>query len=81
VFGAFDLTSDRPADLRDLLRAWTDAARRMTAGEATGAAEGPSEVPPAPASLGEYIRHTGGGLFAILPGVRRGVYLGQGLLG
>jgi deferrochelatase/peroxidase EfeB len=32
-------------------------------------------------ALGEYIQHAGGGLFAILPGVRRGGYLGQGLLG
>ena len=32
-------------------------------------------------ALGEYIQHTGGGLFAILPGVRRGQYLGQSLLG
>jgi deferrochelatase/peroxidase EfeB len=32
-------------------------------------------------ALGEYIQHTGGGLFAMLPGVRRGQYLGQGLLG
>jgi deferrochelatase/peroxidase EfeB len=47
VFGAFDLASDRPADLRELLRAWTAAARRMTAGEATGAVEGPQEAPPA----------------------------------
>ena len=31
--------------------------------------------------LGEYIQHTGGGLFAMLPGVRRGQYLGQALLG
>jgi deferrochelatase/peroxidase EfeB len=47
VFGAFDLTSERPADLRELLRAWTDAARRMTAGKPTGAVEGAAEVPPA----------------------------------
>ncbi|MEA2176795.1 MAG: deferrochelatase/peroxidase EfeB, partial [Solirubrobacteraceae bacterium] len=46
VFGAFDLTSDRPGDLRDLLRAWTDAARRMTAGQPVGAVEGPPETPP-----------------------------------
>ena len=32
-------------------------------------------------ALGEYIQHTGGGLFAMLPGVRRGQYLGQCLLG
>jgi deferrochelatase/peroxidase EfeB len=46
VFGAFDLTSGRPGDLRELLRAWTDAARKMTAGHPTGAVEGPPETPP-----------------------------------
>ncbi|HEY1276697.1 MAG TPA: iron uptake transporter deferrochelatase/peroxidase subunit [Thermoleophilaceae bacterium] len=30
-------------------------------------------------ALNEYIQHTGSGLFAILPGVRRGGYLGAGL--
>jgi deferrochelatase/peroxidase EfeB len=30
-------------------------------------------------ALNEYIQHTGSGLFAILPGVRRGGYLGEGL--
>src|SRR4051794_14718927 len=47
VFGAFDLTSDRPADLRELMRVWTDAARRMTAGEPTGPVQAAAEVPPA----------------------------------
>jgi deferrochelatase/peroxidase EfeB len=30
-------------------------------------------------ALNEYIQHTGSGLFAVLPGVRAGGYLGQGL--
>ena len=30
-------------------------------------------------ALMEYLRHTGSGLFAIPPGVRRGEYVGQGL--
>ena len=30
-------------------------------------------------ALNEYIQHTGSGLFAVLPGVRPGGYLGQGL--
>lgn len=47
VFAAFDLVSDRPGDLRDVLRAWTDAARLMTQGKPSGAVEGPAEVPPA----------------------------------
>jgi deferrochelatase/peroxidase EfeB len=32
-------------------------------------------------ALNEYIQHTGSGLFAILPGVRRDSYLGAGLFG
>jgi deferrochelatase/peroxidase EfeB len=47
VFGAFDLASDRPEDLRELLRMWTGAARRMTAGLPTGPVEGQPQVPPA----------------------------------
>jgi deferrochelatase/peroxidase EfeB len=31
-------------------------------------------------ALGEYIQHTGGGLFAVLPGVGAGGYLGEGLV-
>jgi deferrochelatase/peroxidase EfeB len=30
-------------------------------------------------ALNEYIQHTGSGIFAVLPGVRRGGYLGEGL--
>jgi len=35
-FAAFDVTAERRSDLRDLLRAWTEAAERMTAGELVG---------------------------------------------
>jgi deferrochelatase/peroxidase EfeB len=48
-FVAFDLTSDRREELVDLLRTWTDAARRMTAGRDAGplgAVAGPAEAPP-----------------------------------
>jgi deferrochelatase/peroxidase EfeB len=34
-FAAFDLTTERRDDLRELLRTWTDAAARMSAGEPT----------------------------------------------
>lgn len=46
VFAAFDLVTDRRADVAELLRAWTDAARLMTAGRPTGPVAGASEVPP-----------------------------------
>src|ERR1700722_947214 len=46
VFGAFDLTIDSAAELREMLRAWTDAAEKMTAGQATGPIPGPSDAPP-----------------------------------
>ncbi|MDQ3607744.1 MAG: iron uptake transporter deferrochelatase/peroxidase subunit [Actinomycetota bacterium] len=36
AFGAFDLTVDDVGELRELLRAWTTAAARMTAGEPAG---------------------------------------------
>jgi deferrochelatase/peroxidase EfeB len=48
-FVAFDLTSDRRDELVELLRAWTDAARRMTGGRDAGpfgAVAGPAEAPP-----------------------------------
>jgi deferrochelatase/peroxidase EfeB len=46
VFGAFDLTLDSPAELRELLRAWSEAAVRMTAGMSTGPLPGPQDAPP-----------------------------------
>jgi len=46
VFGAFDLVEDDAVALRELLRAWTDAARLMTAGRPTGAVAGQPELPP-----------------------------------
>ncbi|SHN35347.1 iron uptake transporter deferrochelatase/peroxidase subunit [Cryptosporangium aurantiacum] len=48
-FVSFDITTTNRADLVDLLREWTKAAARMTAGEAagdTGAVNGPIEAPP-----------------------------------
>ncbi len=46
VFGAFDLTIESADELRELLRTWTDAAARMTAGQSTGPIPGPSDAPP-----------------------------------
>jgi deferrochelatase/peroxidase EfeB len=46
VFGAFDLVSDKAADLQELLHTWTADARLMTAGRPTGAVAGEAEVPP-----------------------------------
>jgi deferrochelatase/peroxidase EfeB len=37
-FAAFDLTTDKKADVIALLRAWTEAAARLTAGQAAGMA-------------------------------------------
>jgi deferrochelatase/peroxidase EfeB len=48
-FVAFDLATDRRAELVDLLRAWTDVARRMTEGRdagPVGAVAGPVDAPP-----------------------------------
>lgn len=48
-FAAFDVTTTARADLVDLLRAWTDAARRLTTGAAIGlhgATGGPYLAPP-----------------------------------
>jgi len=44
-FAAFDLLSEDPAELRELLREWTVAAAEMTAGEMVGNV---NDVPPAP---------------------------------
>ncbi|NJC71140.1 deferrochelatase/peroxidase EfeB [Planosporangium thailandense] len=48
-FVAFDVTTERRADLVDLLREWTRAAARLTAGRdagPVGAVAGPPEAPP-----------------------------------
>jgi deferrochelatase/peroxidase EfeB len=45
-FAAFDLTVDSASEVRDLMRAWTDAAARMTAGRDAGAAAASSLAPP-----------------------------------
>jgi deferrochelatase/peroxidase EfeB len=47
VFAAFDVVSENRDELRDLLRSWTEAARRMTLGQPTGAVAGHPQVPPA----------------------------------
>jgi deferrochelatase/peroxidase EfeB len=48
-FVSFDLATDRREELVDLLRAWTDVARRMTEGRdagPVGAVAGPPDAPP-----------------------------------
>lgn len=40
-FAAFDVTSQDAGELRDLLRAWTDAAAHMCSGRTVGPVEGP----------------------------------------
>ena len=45
-FGSFDVTADRRAELIDLLRAWTSAAVRITAGTAATLPTGDGSVPP-----------------------------------
>src|SRR5262249_20835984 len=44
---AFDLTVDRAADVRDLLRSWTEAAALMCAGRAAGVPNNVGAAPPA----------------------------------
>ena len=44
-FAGFDVTADRRSDLRDLLRVWTEAAERMTAGELVGEVDLPAAPP------------------------------------
>jgi deferrochelatase/peroxidase EfeB len=46
VFGAFDFVGTSRDELRDLLREWTAAARRITNGEPVGAVGGRQELPP-----------------------------------
>ncbi len=45
-FAAFDLTGESRGELRDLLRAWTDAAARMCGGEAVTARAPEAAAPP-----------------------------------
>jgi deferrochelatase/peroxidase EfeB len=44
---AFDLTTNRSDDVQTLLKNWTDAARRMCAGEPAGPVSGSPYLPPA----------------------------------
>jgi deferrochelatase/peroxidase EfeB len=46
-FAAFDLTTDKVADVAALLRAWTDAAERMTAGQTAAPLAADQAVPAA----------------------------------
>jgi deferrochelatase/peroxidase EfeB len=46
VFGAFDLTLNSAGELRELLRAWTEAAAAMSRGLSTGPLPGPLDEPP-----------------------------------
>jgi deferrochelatase/peroxidase EfeB len=43
---AFDLVTDSPADLRELMQEWTRAAAEMTAGQMVGAVNGAGLAPP-----------------------------------
>lgn len=45
-FAAFDLTTDRPEDLRDLLREWSEAAEEMTRGVIIGPQNDEQLAPP-----------------------------------
>lgn len=45
-FAAFDITSERRDDVRDLLRVWTEAAARMCAGETAGSENENPFAPP-----------------------------------
>ena len=45
-FAAFDVTTESRAELRDLLRTWTDAAARMTSGRPVGEANDVLAAPP-----------------------------------
>jgi deferrochelatase/peroxidase EfeB len=46
VFAAFDTPATTKRELREVLRAWTDAAERMTRGLPVGPVEGPLRAPP-----------------------------------
>ncbi len=46
VFGSFDFLGSSAADLRELLRTWTGAARLMTAGQPVGTPAGEPALPP-----------------------------------
>jgi len=50
-FAAFDVVTDKRADLIQLFKVWTDAAAKLTAGLPVGAVEGDAQV--APADSGE----------------------------
>jgi deferrochelatase/peroxidase EfeB len=45
-FAAFDVVTDSAADLRDLMRAWTDAAARMSTGKPAGPVNDVESAPP-----------------------------------
>ncbi len=47
VFGSFDFLGADARELRELLRAWSDAARLMTAGQPVGTPAGEPVLPPA----------------------------------
>lgn len=69
-FAALDLVTEDPDDVRDLLRARSDAAARMSRGEPAGSEND---------LLNEYIQHTGSAVFACPPGARDGGYVGESL--
>jgi deferrochelatase/peroxidase EfeB len=47
AFASFDLTLTTKAELRELLRSWSDAAARLTSGRALGPEQEPPHQPPA----------------------------------
>jgi deferrochelatase/peroxidase EfeB len=46
LFASFDVTTERRSDVEDLLRAWTDAAARLTQGDPVGAPMASRIAPP-----------------------------------
>lgn len=47
VFGSFDFLGTTAAELRELMRSWTDAARLLTTGQPVGTPAGEPALPPA----------------------------------
>jgi deferrochelatase/peroxidase EfeB len=72
-FASFDLLSESPDELRELMREWSLAAAEMTAGELIGDVNDMQLAPPddtgetAHDALNEYISHVGSGVFAVPP--------------
>ena len=77
-FAAFDIDTDDREELRQLLQAWTDAARRLTRGEAAGAGGAIPAVPESPPEdTGETLDLPASGL-TITIGFGPGMFVGPG---